>query len=315
MSVAKNILKTGIAAGAATFGVGALVYEGALNTTLLQIFKKVFNKEAPEQTALYASDYYTGAVKWFTENKGGDRVIHDEKAGNAHAYVFYADKPTNKWAVLPHGYSSSPEGTSVFAREYHNMGFNLVAVSMRGFANDEANYCSMGWHDKDIVMAWINWIVLQDPDAEILIHGYSMGAATTMLVTGERDLPKNVKCAVSDCGFTTVYEQYQYVLKHNASIPAFPLLDAANVISKLRNNFDFKKTAPIEAIKHSTTPTIFCHGTADDFVPYFMLDKLYDACTAEKAKFSIEGGLHATSSVKDSEFYWKNVKEFIGKYI
>lgn len=315
MSVAKKVIKTGAAAGAAVFGIGALVYEGALNTTVLSFFKKTFHKEEPEKQVLYDAPYHTSAVKWFNENKGDDRVVYDEKCGNAHAYMIPADKPSKKWAVLPHGYSSSPEGTSVYAMEYHNMGFNVICVSMRGFANDENHYCSMGWHDKDIVMAWIKKIVIDDPDAEILIHGYSMGAATTLLCTAEKDLPANVKCAVSDCSFTSVYEQYKYVLKYNASIPAFPLLDAANIISKLRNNFDFKETAPIEAAKLSSTPTIFVHGTADDFVPYFMLDKVYDACAAEKEKFSVEGAAHAVSVLKDPELYWKNVKAFIGKYI
>lgn len=311
---AGTLLKTGAAAGAALLGVGAAVYEGALNTSLLQYFKKIFYKPDPIQDALYGSEYYTGAVEWFEKNKGEDRTVYSEKSGNAHAYVIPAETESDKWVVLPHGYSSDPSGTAVFAMEYHNMGYNCVSISMRGYGNDEKHYCSMGWYDRYIALAWIEWICASHPDAQIVIHGYSMGGATTMLCTGEK-LPENVKCAVSDCAYTSVYEQYTYVLKHNASIPAFPLLDAANLVSVLHGNFDFKKTAPIEAAKRSVTPTLFIHGTADDFVPFFMLDKLYNACAAEKEKLEVEGGLHATSVLKAPELYMKTVKEFLAKYV
>lgn len=314
MSVVKNIVKAGIGTGAAVMGVGALVYEGALNTKLLTVFKSIFHKPDPEVEGLYEGDYYVKAGKWFDEHKCEDKVVRTEKAGNAHAYVIYADEPSEKWVVLPHGYSSAPEGTCVYAMEYHAMGYNCVSISMRGYANDEAGYCSMGWHDKDIGLAWVDWIIKQDPEAKIVIHGYSMGAATTMLMTGE-PLPENVKCAVSDCGYTNVYEQYTYVLKANASIPPFPLLDAANAVSKLRGNFDFKKTSPIDAIRHSVTPTLFLHGTKDDFVPFFMLDKVYDACAAEKEKVTIEDAKHAVSVLKDPEKYWNAVKSFLAKYV
>ena len=309
-----SIIKAGAAIGGLGLGVGALVYEGALNTKLVSTFSEMFRKPDAEQDALYASDYYVSAENWFNENKGEDNVIFSEKTGNTHAYIIMSETPSDKWIVLNHGYTSAPEGTCVFTREFHNMGFNCICPSMRGFANDEGHYCSMGYYDRYICLAWVNYISAKYPDAQIIIHGYSMGAATTMLTLGE-ELPDNVKCAISDCGYTNCYEQYTYVLKHNASLPAFPILDLANTVSKLKGNFDFKESSPIDAIKKSKTPTLFIHGSKDDFVPFYMLDKLFDACKSEKQKLVIEGGLHATSVVKNPELYWSTVKEFIAKYI
>ena len=172
----------------------------------------------------------------------------------------------------------------------------------------------MGFHDKDICIAWVNYIIEQAPDAEIVLHGYSMGAATVMLATGET-LPKNVKAAVADCGFTNCYKQFGHVLKSYAHLPAFPFVDAMNAVSVARKNFNLRKNSPIDAVKRSVTPTVFLHGTADDFVPYYMMDELYNACAAPKAKQPIEGALHATASVKDPALYWKTVDGFLANYI
>ena len=209
-----------------------------------------------------------------------------------------------------HGYNASPESTGVFAEHYHKLGYNCICPSMRGWGNDENNYCTMGYHDKKLCMAWIDYIVDKDPDAQIVLHGYSMGAVTVMLATGEA-LPPQVKAAVSDCGFTSCWEQYANVIRLYAKLPAFPLLHAVNATSMLRGNFNIRKNLPIEAVRRSVTPTVFLHGTADDFVPFSMMDRLYDACAAPKAKQAIEGADHAHAVYTDPALYWKTVDNFL----
>ena len=314
MAIVLPILKAGIGAGAALLGAGALIYECALNTKLNGKFVALFDHPDPDQETMYASDDYTARRDWFQENKGDDKVISTEKTGRVHAYVIQAEEPSHKWALLIHGYNSGPDGCCMFARHYHGEGYNCVIPSLRGWGNDETRYCTMAYHDKDVALAWLDYIITLDPEAAVVIHGYSMGAATTMLCTGE-NLPANVKAAVADCGFTNAYEQFSHVVKSYSGLPAFPLLDAANIVSILRGNFDFRKNSPIDAVKRSVTPTIFLHGTADDFVPYYMMDKLYEACAAPKAKQPIEGGLHATSVVKDPETYWNAVDGFLADKI
>ena len=39
-----------------------------------------------------------------------------------------------------------------------------------------------------------------------------MGAATVMMATGE-DLPANVKIAIEDCGYTSVWDEFEMQLK------------------------------------------------------------------------------------------------------
>ena len=310
MGLAKTLVKTGAGVSAAVLGAGALVYECALNTKLNGFFVSRFDHPDPAQTALYNGEAYTGPQRWFEEHKGEDQTIFTQKTGRIHAYIIPADAPSKKWAVCCHGYNSAPNATAAFAEHYHGMGFHVICPSLRGWGNDETRYCTMGWHDKDILLAWVDEIVRRDPEAEILLHGYSMGAVTTMLATGE-PLPPNVKAAVADCGFTNCWEQFAHVVKSYTGLPAFPLLHAVNLVSILRGNFDFRKNSPIDAVARSVTPTVFLHGTADDFVPFAMMEPLYNACAAPKAMQAIEGAFHATASVKDPELYWKTVDTFI----
>ena len=101
------------------------------------------------------------------------------------------------------------------------------------------------------------------------------------------------------------------MIKYYTKLPPFPLLYAVNAASVLRRNFNLRKNVPIEAVRRSVTPTVFLHGTADEFVPFGMMDKLYDACAAPKARQAVEGADHARSVYKDPKLYWTTVDAFL----
>jgi len=314
MSKLKLLAGTAAALGAAGAGLSALVFEGALNIRFSQWISGHFNLRDPEQDALGENEYSMMAHAWWDSYEDKHEEALEDKNGDIiNCTVVNAEEPTHKWAVIVHGYTSSPEGMCRYAMEYNKRGYNCVMPLLRGHGKDSHRYCSMGWYDKDMVVNWIEWIVLQDPDAQIVIHGESMGAATTMLTTGEK-LPTNVRCAVSDCGYTSVYAQYTSVLE-SKGIPAVPLIPMVNAYSKAIGHFDFKKCSPLEAVKRSVTPTLFVHGERDDFVPFSMLEEVYNACGAPKDKFSVPGAVHASSSNLAPEFYWEQVDKWLAQYI
>ncbi len=312
MSAVKKIVKLGVGAAAAVLGAGELVYEFAHNKRVNRFFISLFDRPDPavQEEPVAQTEDVEVRPDWFETHKGDDKVIVTDATGPIHAYIIPAGEPSHKWAVLCHGYNSSPGSTAVYAEHYHDLGYNCICPSMRGWGNDETDYCTMGYYDKDICMAWIDYIVVTDPDARIVLHGYSMGAVTVMLATGEK-LPAQVKAAVEDCGFTSCWEQYAHVIKTYTKLPPFPLLYAVNAASMLHGKADIRKNVPIDAVRRSVTPTVFLHGTADDFVPFEMMDRLYEACAAPKVKQAIEGGAHAEAVFKNPDLYWKTVDDFL----
>lgn len=54
----------------------------------------------------------------------------------------------------------------------------------------------------------------------MVVHGISMGAATTMMVSGEAQQPF-VKCFVEDCGYTSVWDEFSFQLKDMFGLPEF----------------------------------------------------------------------------------------------
>ena len=240
-----------------------------------------------------------------TENRNGDIL---------HADLIKPEKESNIYVLCIHGYTSAPKFMGIYAKKFRELGYNVVLPSLRGHADSEEEFISMGWKDRLDVVDWINHIVKEHPDCEIVLHGVSMGAATTMMTLGE-ELPSNVKAAIEDCGYTNAWD----VIKHKMSkmkIPDFPFLYSADGINRMRENFSLKEASCTEQLMKCITPLLFIHGEADDFVPYSMLDIVYEAADkCEKEKLSVPDAPHARSVCAHPDLYWNTIINFLKKYI
>lgn len=271
-------------------------------------------KDASDEYKKFLDDELDKGKIWFDKAKKEMVVIRStDGKRNLHADYIFAEKETNVCVIVVHGYTSSPRNMGVYAQKYHELGYNVLMPSLNGHADSEKSSVTMGWEDRLDIIDWINYLVEADSNIKIIIHGVSMGAATTMMTTGE-DLPSNVKVAVADCGYTSVWDIFSNKV-HNMKFHEFPILYSASAVNKAYAGFDFKEASSIEQLKKSKTPTIFLHGENDTFVPYEMLDKVYEAAACEKEKVTIPNAPHARNACANPELYWNSVIGFIERYL
>ncbi len=320
MKKSKIIKGIGIGAaaiGAGLFAAGEAMWFGVLTKKGSDVMSKVFGDEPPALETPPAYDICEGADEWFDSTYHRDITVTNSNGEDPRA-VLFENGSSHKWAIICHGYTSGPGGMARYAREYFNKGYNLILPYMRGHekgvrAKNIVTY-TMGYLDKIDLLAWINHAVKLDPEAQIVLHGESMGAATVMMVTGE-DIPSNVVCAIEDCGYSSVWDEFSHQIGEMFHLPVFPFLYVAQGCIKRHVDLDFKKASSIDALKKSKTPMLFIHGEADDFVPHEMVHKCYDALDAEKDKLLIPGAGHAFAVNTDPVTYWNKVWEFVGKYV
>lgn len=223
---------------------------------------------------------------------------------------------SHKYAVICHGYGSIPQYGGRFAAWFYDQGYSVLAPAARAHELSQGRYAGMGWPERRDIVAWVDTIVEQDPQAEVVLFGVSMGGATVMMTAGEADLSPNVKCIIEDCGYSSVWDEFAGQLDELFGLPAFPVLDAASLVTKFRTGWDFKEASAVEQLKKTALPILFIHGEEDTFVPYAMLDVVYNACASpEKEKLSIPGAAHGEASWEDPELYWATVSAFLDKHM
>lgn len=222
---------------------------------------------------------------------------------------------SSKWAILCHGYTSYAKKMAYQAEHFFNMGYNILIPDARGHGQSEGKYIGMGWHERLDIIRWAQWITTQYQNTKITLYGISMGAATVMMTAGEK-LPCNVKCIIEDCGYASVRGEFQHVLNHYMKIPSFPILQISAIHTKLRAGYNYLKEGnAAEQLKKSHIPILFIHGQQDTFVPFSMMQTVYEAAAGEKQTLIIPDAGHAECCMKNPDLYWKTIYHFLNHYI
>ena len=233
-------------------------------------------------------------------------------------HLLRADKPTRRVALVLHGHQCASGEMGFIARMFHDdLGLHVFMPDQRAHGKSEGKFYGMGLYEKYDVIRWLNVInTIFDDDCEIVLHGISMGAATVMLSSAERDIADNVVCGIEDCGFTRADQSALAVLKANFGFIPFKraIVSFASSLNKLRAGYLLKQPDCTQAVAHTRIPLLFIHGSKDQTVPLWMVDTLYDACTAKKEKLVIEDAQHGVAYFQNPDLYTKTVGDFIEKF-
>lgn len=249
-----------------------------------------------------------------------DTTINVDNRGNLKAIYLRSNTPTNRTAVLLHGYMDRAESMLHIAYLYHHcMGYNVLMPHCYAHGESDGDHIDMGWLDRLDALRWMQ--VANDmfhgdsTQTQMVVHGISMGGFATMCISGE-ECPPYVKCFVEDCGYTSVWDEFSSELHNEFSLPDFPILYSTSALCKLRYGWTFGEASALKQLKKSTLPMLFIHGDADTFVPYAMLDTLYNAKTqGYKEKFIAHGTSHARSFTRHQKEYIKHTKKFVSRFI
>ena len=251
-----------------------------------------------------------------TANALRDTLVRSERGERLHALYVRAARPTGRTAVIVHGYTDNAVRMLPIGHLYsHHLGYNILLPDLHAHGLSEGDAVQMGWLDRLDVLQWMDTAnELFGDSTRMVVHGVSMGAATTMMVSGE-ELPPYVKCFVEDCGYTSVWDEFKGELKNQFGLPAFPLLDVASWLCKLKYGWSFREASALEQVKKCTLPMFFIHGDADDFVPTWMVHPLYEAKPQPKELWLVPGAAHAVSYKENKAEYTCRVQDFVSKYI
>lgn len=278
---------------------------------------KEFLNDNPDLTVDPTAELATFDPAWLDQHPFETIEIKSYDGLLLRGYYLAAAVPTQKTAIIAHGYTSRAlPDMGTFARMYHEvLGYNVLMPDDRGHGASEGKYIGFGWHDRLDYIKWIQTAIQKvGEDAQIVLHGVSMGGAT-VLMTGGEQLPEQVKCIVSDCAYTSVIDILSYQCKRMYKIPPFPFIGITSLVCKLRAGYFFGEASALNQLKHARKPILFIHGGEDTFVPTPMLDRLYNQCPSYKEKLLVPNAGHALAYATDPTGYECTVQTFLQRFI
>lgn len=224
---------------------------------------------------------------------------------------YYHVKDGAPLQIQMHGYRGDAYrdfcGGHKMARE---MGHNILLIDQRGHGKSEGNTTTFGLNESRDCVSWAKYASLRfGKDTPIFLVGISMGGAC-VLTASSQDLPSSVKGIIADCPFSKPKKIIKKVCTDwglNATL-IYPIIRLGAL---LFGHFNLERTSAEEAVSKTKIPVLLLHGEDDSFVPAYLSDELYSACSSKKFIYKFEGADHGLSYFADTEGYKKACKDFI----
>ena len=241
--------------------------------------------------------------------------VYIKSKDNLKLHGRYINNNSDKIVLFVHGYRS--RGLNDFAwpmRKLYEKGYNIFYVDQRCHGESEGKYVTFGIKERIDVLYWVNYINEAYKPKDIVIYGMSMGCATTSMSLPL--MPENVRCAILDCGFSSVYKlmvkQTKEMIKVDAHLPVLIM----NLYCILFAGFTMFKSSPKKALSKVDIPCFFIHGTEDSVIPLEHTKENYEACGSKVKEIAyIEGAEHGMSYYEDYPNLENKVMNFIDSAI
>jgi fermentation-respiration switch protein FrsA (DUF1100 family) len=286
-------------------------------------YNTLIRRKSPEPSRSGPAAPEAAGGNWLDTQSCEDVFIYSHDGLRLHAYYAASGTGTDT-VILAHGYGGDGRQLGDFARMFHDsFGMNALLPDARGYGLSGGDYTGFGWHERLDTLRWADWVkeragcaggAAPAAGVRIVLFGLSMGGATVLAAGGE-DPGGEVKAIVADCGYSSLMDELAWQQKLRYGYRGSFILKALSRLTKKRAGYSFEEVSPLEQVKKSKTPTLFIHGEADDFVPFEMALRLYEACASEKELYAVPGAAHAAAYDADPAGYEKRIRNFLDKYM
>ena len=226
---------------------------------------------------------------------------------------YYEYAPGAPIELMIHGYRGNAERDLCGGvQRCFALGHNAFVIDQRGSGKSQGNVITFGIREHQDCLNWVDFLINTfGADIKIVLTGISMGASTVLMAAG-KPLPKNVIGVLADCGFTNAKEIIKIVIRKLKLPPnlAYPFVKLGAFIY---GGFRLETDSAWSAMTRCTVPVIFYHGEADDFVPCYMSQQNYDACSSKKQLVTIPDAGHGLCYLVAPEIYLSTLAEFFAE--
>ncbi|GAV24679.1 alpha/beta hydrolase [Carboxydothermus islandicus] len=222
---------------------------------------------------------------------------------------------SNDTVIFAHGYRKNRLQLDVpvlpIAKKVYEHGWNVLLFDFRNSGESEGNLTSVGLYEVNDLLGAVDFIRQEKKlSGKIVLHGFSMGAATA-IITGARE--ENVAGVIADSPFADLKPYLMENLSVWSGLPSVPFNQAFLIVVPPLTGLDPTKVSPIKELpKLAGRPLLLIHGDKDTDVPLknsILLKNAYP----QAELWVVLGATHVKNYAVAGEKYVNKVIEFLNK--
>ena len=235
-------------------------------------------------------------------------TIKSRDGYNLSAYEVF-QSPSSEWFICIHGYSGNATNMVMYMDHLVKLGYNILAVDLRGHGRSEGKYHGLGYLDQFDIAEWIDYATNKSQCDRVNLFGISMGGATALMAAAYA--PNRVSKIITDSAPADFVSMFTRILSGKLRVLTPLVISTVSLYNRIFAGYWLSDASAASVVSKITAPVLFIHGQADGFVPVSMVGKLYDECTAPKSRLIIENADHTKAAQVDPELYWCTVESFL----
>lgn len=218
-----------------------------------------------------------------------------------------------KTVIFAHGYRYNRLQSDVpvlpVARALVDSGYNILLFDFRNCGESDGNLTSVGQFEvRDLLGAFDFVKSRPELNQKVVLFGYSMGAATSILA-GARE--PAVAAVIADAPFADLKDYLMKNLSVWSDLPAFPFNQAFLIVVPPLTGLKAETVSPVQEVKNlNGRPLLLIHGEDDRDVPCensVLLKKEYPPASL----WLVPGAEHVKSFATAGDLYIQKVMEFL----
>ena len=229
----------------------------------------------PEQIGLVAEEI------WISVNS--EEQIHG----------WWVPNPNSDGVLLYfHGNSGNISDNLAHTRRFYQLGMSVLLIDYRGYGRSLGKFPNEQQVYEDARLAW-NYLLDKGIEGkDIIIYGHSLGGAIAIDLATEHPQAAGL---IIESSFTKMLD----IVNEQGIYDLFP------VGWILTHKFD-----SISKLPQVKMPVLLIHGTADQTVPSWMSEALYQVAPEPKQLLIVSGGDHSNVATVSGEEYLQTVSNF-----
>jgi hypothetical protein len=231
---------------------------------------------------------------------------------------------SNKWPVSEqrcvlflHGAGGWRGRSQRMAPAFLSRGYSVLAPDSRGHGESGGDTITYGIQEKFDALAWAHWM-RQNGCTKIYGLGESLGASVLIMASG---IEPAFTAIAAEGAFADLISEAEYRGAAQFPFPyliSYPLAKLAvlggNTYTTITYNLNFNQVSPIESIRHSHTPTLLIHGTADTRTPPENSQRLAAANPQYTSLWLVPGATHVAAYSRTPEGFRDHVLAFFAAH-
>ena len=251
-------------------------------------------------------DYYLrrdAAAERLRERDGERLEIRSARGETLRGRYYPLGGQGKRIAFLVHGYRSDhAEAAGFYLDCWADRGFDLFCCDNTAHGESEGRLIGFDAFESEDLLLWLDALIRRfGAEVQIVLHGFSMGAAAVLKISSR--CPEQVRFLVADSGF--ISGEAQLRRSFGALYPAF------RGLNRLIAGYDLRQTDVRPALAASDKPILFVHGREDHNVPFSDGETLYGLYTGPKDCLFVETARHVETMYRAPEAYGEKLDRMI----